>query len=53
MMNSFETIAIRMIKEQELVIGPLAWTEARKVQGLQVVNEKSGEVNLQRVAQRF
>jgi hypothetical protein len=44
---SFPQIAIRIIKEQELVIGPLAWDEARKVQGLQIVNEKTGEVNIQ------
>ena len=43
----FPQIAKRIIKEQELVIGPLAWEEARKVQGLQVVDQKSGEVNLQ------
>ncbi len=38
-LNYFPQIAIRIIKEQELVIGPLAWDEARKVRGLQVVNE--------------
>ena len=32
----FPQIAIRIIKEQELVIGPLAWDEARKVTGLSV-----------------
>jgi hypothetical protein len=42
----FPQIAIKIIREQELVIGPLAWDEARKVQGLQVVDEKKGEVNL-------
>lgn len=29
-------IPIRIIKEQELVIGPLAWDEAGKVQGLTI-----------------
>jgi len=29
-------IPIRIIKEQELVIGPLAWYEAGKVQGLKI-----------------
>ncbi len=32
----FPQIATRIIKEQELVIGPLAWDEARKVSGLNV-----------------
>ncbi len=40
-------IIVRIIKEQELIIGPLAWDEARKVQGLSVVDQKTGEVSLQ------
>lgn len=40
-------IAIRIIHEQELVIGPLAWYEARKVQGIKIIDEKRGEINLQ------
>jgi hypothetical protein len=43
----FPQIALRIIKEQELVIGPLAWDEARKVEGLQVIDEKNGQINLQ------
>ena len=43
----FPQIAARIIREQELVIGPLAWDEARKVEGLQVVDPRKGEVNLQ------
>lgn len=35
-MTSLDQIAEKIIEEQELVIGPLAWTEASKVQGLQV-----------------
>jgi hypothetical protein len=45
-MNIFDQISTRIIKEQELIIGPMAWEEARKVSGLTVVNAKSGEVNL-------
>jgi len=44
---TFPQIATRIIKEQELIIGPLAWMEAKKVPGLQVVDEKAGQVNLQ------
>ena len=47
-MNSaiqFPQIAQRIIREQELVIGPLAWGEARKVPGLQIVDERRGEVS--------
>lgn len=35
-MTSLNNIAIRIIKEQELIIGPLAWNEAEKVNGLKV-----------------
>ncbi len=35
-LNIFEEIAIRMIKEQELIIGPLAWIEASKVTGMKI-----------------
>lgn len=35
-MNTISQIPIRIIKEQELVIGPLAWDEARKVPGLTI-----------------
>lgn len=31
-----EQLPIRIIKEQALVIGPLAWEEARKVSGLNI-----------------
>lgn len=35
-MTTLNQIAEKIIEEQELVIGPLAWSEAGKVQGLQV-----------------
>ncbi len=44
-MNALDTIASMIVKEQELVIGPLAWSEAGKVQGLHV-NMQSGEVTI-------
>jgi len=31
-------LAKRIIQEQELVIGPLAWREAKKVKGLEIAN---------------
>ncbi len=39
-------IAERIIEEQEAVIGPLAWDEARKVKGVEVLDHKKGIVNL-------
>lgn len=46
-MNTFSQIASRIIKEQAMIIGPLAWDEARKVQGVNVVNEDDGTVEIQ------
>lgn len=43
-MDTILKIPIRIIKEQELVIGPLAWDEARKVSGLNV-DQFSGSVS--------
>ena len=45
-MTIFDKMSVRIIKEQEFVIGPLAWDEARKVRGLEVVDMKKGEVHL-------
>jgi hypothetical protein len=39
-MPIFEQIATNIIKEQELVIGPLAWSEAQKVKGLSIAIDK-------------
>ncbi len=41
-----EQIASKIIKEQELIIGPLAWDRAEKVVGLHVVDKKSGVVSI-------
>ena len=37
-MDIFGQIAVKIIKEQELVIGPLAWVEVKKVDGLKVAD---------------
>ena len=42
----FNQIAIRIIKEQEAIIGPLAWGEAAKVQGLNVIDQKKQTVSV-------
>ena len=43
-MSILDQIAVKIIKEQELVVGPLAWSEAEKVQGLKIVDSNNGEV---------
>jgi hypothetical protein len=47
MTTPFDKIATRIIKEQELIIGPLAWEEARKVPGVKVIDPKKKEVHLE------
>lgn len=45
-MTLFDTMAGRIVKEQELIIGPLAWSEARKVAGITVIDTKSAQVTV-------
>ena len=43
----FPSIASKIIREQEFIIGSLAWDEARNVEGLKIVDQKKGEVSLE------
>lgn len=43
----FDQISIRIIKEQELVIGPVAWEEAKKVSGFRIIDKDRGEVSFE------
>ena len=43
-LSIFDQISIRIIKEQELVIGPVAWEEAKKVSGFHIIDQDKGEV---------
>lgn len=45
-MTIFERISVRIIKEQELIIGPLAWSEAKKVSGLNIIDQTKGEISI-------
>jgi hypothetical protein len=46
-MSKLDHIAAKIIKEQELIIGPIAWQEAGKVGGLKVVDQKQGTVSIE------
>lgn len=37
-------IALRIIKAQEMIIGPLAWSEAKEVSGFHIINQGKEEV---------
>lgn len=41
-MNTFEHIALKIIREQELLMGPVAWQQAGKVDGLQILDRSQG-----------
>lgn len=45
-MDTLNKMATLIIKEQEQVIGPLAWREAGKVQGLTIVNRERSEISI-------
>jgi len=45
-MNVFDQIATQIVREQALIIGPLAWSEAQKVGGI-VADRNSGQVLIQ------
>lgn len=42
-MTTLDQIAGRIIKEQELIIGPLAWQEAGKVSGVHLLNSTGSQ----------
>lgn len=44
-MTIFDKISARIIKEQELIIGPVAWKVAQKVPGLHIIDPQNGEVS--------
>ena len=46
-MDILSQIASRIIREQELIIGPLAWSEAGKVKDIRIVDQKTGEVDIE------
>lgn len=46
MTTTFDQIAVRIIREQELIIGPIAWQEAQKVEGLHITDMAAGTVTI-------
>ena len=46
-MTIYEQLAIKIIKEQELLMGPVAWDQAGKVRGLRVIDSKMGLVSIE------
>lgn len=44
-LNIFGQISLRIIKEQELIIGPVAWEEAKKVSGFHITDADNQQVS--------
>ncbi len=45
-MTVYEQIALKIIKEQELLMGPVAWHEAGKVSDLKIVDRQKGVLSI-------
>ena len=46
-MTIYDQIALRIIKEQELLMGPVAWQQASKVIGLKIIDSKKGVISIE------
>jgi len=46
-MNTIDQLTLNIIKEQELIIGPLAWREASKVSGIHIIDVKAGNISVE------
>lgn len=45
-MTIYAQIALKIIREQELLMGPVAWYEAGKVEGLQIIDREKGVISM-------
>ncbi len=45
-MTIYDQIALKIIREQELLMGPVAWLQAAKVPGLRIIDQKKGEISI-------
>ena len=46
-MTIYDQIAVKIIREQELLMGPVAWFEAGKVKGLSIKDTKKGVIAIE------
>lgn len=43
-MSIYTILALKIIHEQEIIIGPIAWEEATKVSGFKILDSKTDKV---------
>jgi hypothetical protein len=46
-MTIYEQIALKIIREQELLMGPVAWFTAGKVVGLKIIDRENGIISIE------
>ena len=46
-MTTYEQIATKIIKEQEQLMGSVAWMEAAKVPGLKIIDQKTSNLSIE------
>ncbi len=46
-MTTLDQIAGKIIKEQEFIVGPIAWNEAKKVRGIRVIDSNTHTVTIE------
>jgi hypothetical protein len=46
-MSIIDQIALKIIRQQELIIGPIAWYEAGKVKGINIIDQKQGTLTIE------
>lgn len=46
MINIYKKIILKLITEQELIIGPFAWEEASRVSNLKIIDKENGVVEI-------
>src|SRR3989338_283840 len=46
-MNIYEQLGLKIIREQELLMGPVSWMEAAKVKNLRVIDREKGVISIE------
>ena len=46
-MTIYDQIALKIIREQELLMGPVAWLQAKKVKSLRIIDREKGIISIE------
>ncbi len=42
----YNKVLSRILKEQEIILGSLAWQQAEKIDGIKIINKETGEIRI-------